>query len=400
MPFQFAIYYLYDKSLKVESTSILQANIDQLSQVTSKPDLDGDDDWIEIKWPTRKEPEKTVPAKVLLFGDSFKDLVLKKNLILLGKDIWNMDDSSGFHVKKKTLDTNNEVKAKKARLVKQTKIKEAARDKMLQKLKNSLSQGRAVHTQDQCTSSEDEIPQCLQNVKQAKTKKAARPLAFTSNHHISSDEATNTACPLRPEHHTSSDDATNIESPEMFQANDSAEEFGLTSTQRKMYDSNTGQTILSQMDEEIITSLRELPKMIKLMKECVQCVRSLIPSPSGTPSSSMSSVSGTVASEIEMHSLAGSAVSVPKRAFQRLNRSRVSIFAQELAVLVFTKELLAESTLTGKSVRGGHPKKQLDVEKIQAITDAVLVEFPNTSISDVRAAIRRKCNNEQFNKKN
>jgi len=47
---------------------------------------------------------------------------------------------------------------------KQTKIKEAARDKMLQKLKNSLSQSRAVDTQDQNTSSEDEVPQCLHNV--------------------------------------------------------------------------------------------------------------------------------------------------------------------------------------------------------------------------------------------
>lgn len=68
------------------------------------------------------------------------------------------------------------------------------------------------------------------------------------------------------------------------------------------------------------------------------------------------------------HSLAGSAVMVSKRAFQRLNRSRMAIFAQELAVLVFTKEGLAESTLTGKSGKGGPPKTQLDVEKVQAIT--------------------------------
>ncbi|KAI7808138.1 hypothetical protein IRJ41_016541, partial [Triplophysa rosa] len=115
-PFQFAIYYLYDKSLKVESTSILLANKDQLSQVTSKPDLDGDDNWLEIKWPTRKEPEKTVPAKVMLFGDSFKDLVVKKNLLILGKDIWKKDESRGVRVKKKMLDTNNKVEAKKTRL--------------------------------------------------------------------------------------------------------------------------------------------------------------------------------------------------------------------------------------------------------------------------------------------
>ncbi|XP_039527468.1 uncharacterized protein LOC120479247 [Pimephales promelas] len=267
MPFQFAIYYLYDKSLKVESTSIL-VDIDQHSQVTSKPDLDGDENWLEIKWPSRKEPEKTVPAKVLLFGDSFKDLVMKKNLLLLGKDIWNQDESRGVCVKKKMLDTSNNLnEAKKGRLQKQTKIKEAARDKMLQKLKNSLSQSRAVDTQDQNTSSEDEVPQCLHNVN-LNTKKAARPLAFTSDHHISSDEATNIASPLRPDHHTSSDDATNIGSPEM--ANDSDEDFGLTSTQRrasrlspKTKDSNTRPKMLSQMDEEIMTSLRELPEMIK-----------------------------------------------------------------------------------------------------------------------------------------
>lgn len=66
--------------------------------------------------------------------------------------------------------------------------------------------------------------------------------------------------------------------------------------------------------------------------------------------------------------LAGSEVSVPKRAFQRLNRTRMTIFAQELAVLVFTKDVLAQSTLTGKSGKGAPPKTQLDVAKVQAIT--------------------------------
>ncbi|XP_048009101.1 uncharacterized protein LOC125243422 [Megalobrama amblycephala] len=233
MRFQFAIYYLFDKSLKVESTSILLANIDQLSQITSKPDLDADDNWLEIKCPTRKEPEKTMPAKVLLFGDSFKDLVSKKNVFLLGNDIWNKDESRGVRIKKKMLDNNNVVEAKKTRPAKQTKIKEAARDKMLQKLKNSLSQNRALATQDQHTSSEDEFPQCVHSVKKAMIKKAARPLAFSSDYHVSSDEGTNIASPLLPDHHTSSDDATNIGSPEMFQANDLDEECCLTSTQRK-----------------------------------------------------------------------------------------------------------------------------------------------------------------------
>ncbi|KAK2869826.1 hypothetical protein Q8A67_024218 [Cirrhinus molitorella] len=49
-----------------------------------------------------------------------------------------------------------------------------------------------------------------------------------------------------------------------------------------------------------------------------------------------------------------------------------------------------------KSGKGAPPKTQLDVAKVQAITDAVLLEFPQATASDVRAAIRRKCNNEQF----
>lgn len=75
------------------------------------------------------------------------------------------------------------------------------------------------------------------------------------------------------------------------------------------------------------------------------------------------------------HPLAGSTVSVSKRAFMRLNRSRMTIFAQELAVLVFTKEGLAQSTLTGKSRSGGAPKTQLDVTKVQAITGTVCLFF-------------------------
>ena len=33
------------------------------------------------------------------------------------------------------------------------------------------------------------------------------------------------------------------------------------------------------------------------------------------------------------------------------------------------------------------------------LTDAILLEFPQTSVSDERAAITRKCNNEHFSQK-
>ena len=68
--FKFAVYYLFDKTLKVESTSLILGS-NQFTQVASKPDLDDDANWIEIKWPTRKEPNRTVPAKVLLFGGKY-----------------------------------------------------------------------------------------------------------------------------------------------------------------------------------------------------------------------------------------------------------------------------------------------------------------------------------------
>ncbi|CAK6976680.1 uncharacterized protein LOC114546991 isoform X3 [Scomber scombrus] len=49
---------------------------------------------------------------------------------------------------------------------------------------------------------------------------------------------------------------------------------------------------------EIMSSLHDLPEMIQLMRECVECVRALMSSFRGTPSSAASSSS--VDSEIEM----------------------------------------------------------------------------------------------------
>lgn len=42
--------------------------------------------------------------------------------------------------------------------------------------------------------------------------------------------------------------------------------------------------------------------------------------------------------------------------------------------------------------------KLLDYDLLLSLTDAVVAEFPNTSASVVLAAVRRKCNNEQFAK--
>lgn len=45
----------------------------------------------------------------------------------------------------------------------------------------------------------------------------------------------------------------------------------------------------------------------------------------------------------------------------------MSLFAQELAVLIFGRDVLASSSLTGKSAAGGALKDQLDPEKFGAL---------------------------------
>ncbi|XDV26250.1 hypothetical protein PO909_030009 [Leuciscus waleckii] len=78
----------------------------------------------------------------------------------------------------------------------------------------------------------------------------------------------------------------------------------------------------------------------------------------------------------EAVSLGNSLVQVPKRLYQRLSGRRTSLFTQELATLVFGRETLAKATLTGK--------------------DAVRERFPNTEVAEIRALLRRKCNNESY----
>ncbi len=64
--------------------------------------------------------------------------------------------------------------------------------------------------------------------------------------------------------------------------------------------------------------------------------------------------------------LAHSDVTVPKRLFERLNESRVSLFTQELAILIFGEDTLANSTLTGKSGMQT-AKEQLDPHKVNVL---------------------------------
>ncbi|XP_042620236.1 uncharacterized protein LOC109075358 isoform X2 [Cyprinus carpio] len=135
---------------------------------------------------------------------------------------------------------------------------------------------------------------------------------------------------------------------------------------------------------EVLKALKEIPTL-------VQCVKELISSMNrGIDTASTSS--GSSSSAQEMISLGNMAVQVNKTCFRRLNRSRMSLFTQELAVLLFGREVLGSSSLTGNRSQ----KERLNPEKMNALIDTVISEFPGTSQSEVRAVIRRKCNNESF----
>ena len=64
--------------------------------------------------------------------------------------------------------------------------------------------------------------------------------------------------------------------------------------------------------------------------------------------------------------LGKSRVMVPARLFRRINPQKLSLYTQDLATLLFGKETLATSTLTGKGKKG-EVKRQLDPEKVEAL---------------------------------
>ncbi len=59
----------------------------------------------------------------------------------------------------------------------------------------------------------------------------------------------------------------------------------------------------------------------------------------------------------------GEGITIPKRAFERLSKTKMSVFTQELAVVMFGHDVLATSSLTGKKTT----KTALDSIKVNAL---------------------------------
>ncbi|XP_077081204.1 uncharacterized protein LOC143733382 [Siphateles boraxobius] len=143
-----------------------------------------------------------------------------------------------------------------------------------------------------------------------------------------------------------------------------------------------------KLDDEILSALKELPKVVKTLKDIVAAMK-VAPA-----SSSEVQHTKVVSPPAEMMSL-GEGITIPKRAFERLSKTKMSVFTQELAVVIFGHEALATSSLTGKKTT----KTALDSIKVNALIDAVITRFEGTTPSQVRAVLRQKCNNESYAKK-
>lgn len=85
----------------------------------------------------------------------------------------------------------------------------------------------------------------------------------------------------------------------------------------------------------------------------------------------------------------GSGVRVPKYKLRALRTSTPATYIGDLAVLVFGKETLSESSLTGKQ-SGAH--KDLKTGHVRS-------KYPNTTVQEGRRVIRKKINNISYNSK-
>ncbi|MEQ2230601.1 hypothetical protein ILYODFUR_031124, partial [Ilyodon furcidens] len=94
-------------------------------------------------------------------------------------------------------------------------------------------------------------------------------------------------------------------------------------------------------------------------------------------------------------------VKVQRRKLKSLRTTSSALYIGDLAVLVYSRETLSNSSLTGRQ-SGAHKdvesKPQLDNTKLDAILVYAQAKFPDTTMQDVRRIIRKKCNNINYAK--
>ncbi|KAG0425333.1 hypothetical protein HPB47_027498 [Ixodes persulcatus] len=79
---------------------------------------------------------------------------------------------------------------------------------------------------------------------------------------------------------------------------------------------------------------------------------------------------------------------------KRLDGKPVSVYTQDLAVMVFGSDALAECCLSGSATKASLPK-----EPVQDLIDHVIAKFPGESSKTVKEYLRRKCSNTSYLRK-
>ncbi|KAK0155236.1 hypothetical protein N1851_002427 [Merluccius polli] len=227
------------------------------------------------------------------------------------------------------------------------------------------------------TSDEDETqidPSQVLQINKPKMTKAARDRALSQLKSSLLRRKQTTSTPLTNEDDTDID--TNVDLFDPPQASGSTDLCQGESEEESVLMDQPRSSV--GMQQEVMDALKEIPALVKCVKDLITTLKKMPP-----VMDTDSTCSGSSSPAPEM---------VSKTCFKRLNRTRMSLFTQDLAVLIFGRDVLASSTLTGKPGLPGTAKEQLNPEKLSAL----IAEFPGTNVSDVRAVIRRKCNNENF----
>ncbi|XP_038148189.1 uncharacterized protein LOC119788104 isoform X2 [Cyprinodon tularosa] len=149
---------------------------------------------------------------------------------------------------------------------------------------------------------------------------------------------------------------------------------------------------------------RELPAVVTQLKDVVERITNQQPlsTTSVEPPVSLPISPQVVPDHNDMVPLLpGYDVKVPSQKLKSVHTTSSALYIGDLAVLVYGRETLANSSLTGRQ-SGAHKnvesKPQLDNTKLDAILAYAQAKFPDTAMQDVRRIIRKKCNNLSYSK--
>ncbi|XP_056132830.1 uncharacterized protein LOC130109889 [Lampris incognitus] len=179
---------------------------------------------------------------------------------------------------------------------------------------------------------------------------------------------------------------------------------------------------------ELLDAARELPKAVRHLKKMLERVQaSQQEHPSTTAAAVMSSPTSARAamssptspaakpvrcpsaeeSSNESNNMVclvpGSDVYVSKVKLSALRSTTHASYIGDLAVVVFGRDALSSSSLTGRQSAAHKElecKPSLDRGKLEALIGHARIKFPSVSVSEVRRIIRQKCNNLAYTSKN